>query len=77
MDVPAGDIDDAHVGIEERLYALNTALMALPAADIRDVGIKLAALLGMAPIECGQTDEFPWPELRMVQQDLTRLMRIR
>ena len=70
MDAPAGAGDDAHVGIEERLYRVAAEMIDAPASDQRAVIIKLSMLLGMAPIECGQDDEFPWPQIRSVIRGL-------
>ena len=70
MDVPAGDGDDTHIGIEAELYLVVAEVIDALATDLPAIMIKLSVLLGMAPIECGQDEEFPWPQIRSVLKGL-------
>jgi hypothetical protein len=66
-------LEDEQEAIETALYDLTASLMAMPGANIWTVVAKLSILLSLAPIECGQTEEFPWPQIRTVIKDLGRL----
>jgi hypothetical protein len=41
-------------------------LFAAPTPDVAGVVITLRALLELAPHQCGDDEEFPWPEIRAV-----------
>ncbi len=70
IDMPVGDGDDANVEIEEQLYLAMANVIDAPSADLPATIIKLSVLLGMAPIECGQDAEFPWPQIRSMLRAL-------
>jgi hypothetical protein len=36
------------------------------ARTVADLIIKLTALLALAPIRCGDANDYPWPEIRRV-----------
>jgi hypothetical protein len=60
-------------GVEQRLYAASDTLLRFPARRTAEVVIKLATILDMAAIEVGEEESFPWPQLRVLFTEMSRL----
>jgi hypothetical protein len=67
----SGCLEEAMEAAEADLMDATHTLIAHPSTAPAALAIKLAALIRLAPIICGEAGSFPWPQLRALLAGLS------